>query len=69
MGDLIGSGVLEAQDAAGISVRQSLGLTMDAKSDRFLSNLAYKPDQVKACLPSTPLPTSFILASLLALLA
>jgi len=48
VGDLIGSGVLEAQDAAGISVRESLGLTNDAKSDRFLSNLAYKPDQVKA---------------------
>lgn len=47
MGDLIGSGVLEAEDGTGVSVRESLGLTKDAKSDRFLSNLAYKPDQVR----------------------
>lgn len=47
VGNLIGSGVLAAEDSAGISVREALALPKSPMPDRFLANLAYQPEQVK----------------------
>ena len=48
VGNLVGSGMLEAEDADGISARQAMGLSPSQASDRILADLAYKPAQVKA---------------------
>ena len=48
IGNLVGSGMLEAEDADGISARQAMGLRPGQASDRILADLAYKPAHVKA---------------------
>ena len=51
VGDLVGSGFLEAEDTDGVTVRQSLGVSKD--QDTILSDLAYKPAHVKGYIPAS----------------